>query len=97
MDPHMDEPSDTSCLRGGAIALLKAASISYRQFLVMDTALSSWENECLGPEEGSRRCIAASPMCTVEVFLSNHHLLLECGHVRFYTWTRIALLWERIH
>lgn len=59
--PHVDQLLDVGSHRE-ARALVKAASTSSRQFLVMDTAVSQG-GISISPG-GSRRCQAASPTCT---------------------------------
>lgn len=59
--PHIDQLVDAGSHRE-ARALVKAASTSSRQFLVMDTAVSQW-GISISPG-GSRRCLAASPTRT---------------------------------
>lgn len=61
--PTFDLPSDTWCSHEGAVALVKAASNSYRQLLVMNPAVSSWKNKHLGPGSKQVHC-STSPPCT---------------------------------
>lgn len=59
-------------------------SISCRQYLVMNTAVSSWGNEHLGLKTDLAGALQHLRCILAEVLPLNQHLLLERGHVRVY-------------